>query len=233
MIIRVIIPTYNRPEELSRVVTMLRYEEFVTPYVDLDIHVYDDGSNPTAKTDATMHKMMHHGKQRHWQLVHRALRDASRADDWRYLIWLPDDVMPVEGFLALAIRQYMAIDDEKKIAYSLLVDERAGSLQWVQAHPVRIWYGELEVWRQYWLDMTFLAPRKFGEVLDWGLKAVPLTFWKNTALPRRSSGVGRQISKRLFKMGYNVYSPVETLVIHDGSAPSRMHPDSPKRPNAK
>lgn len=237
MTVLVIIPTCDRLAMLKRLIRQLRAEA-ADAQLNLIIQVYDDFSEEAV--DPSQHGLhgvnvrrndYRYGKQEYHKTVHKAFRNAARCQ-WDYLLYLPDDVELIEGFFHEMFAAWYAITDRKKIALSLLSDERRGSTQWVPERPrlVRTIYGPL--WLQRWLDMCFFAPRAFLDALHWKINPIPPAFWRD--MPRRSSGVGRQISRRLHFMGYHVWSVDRSLVIHDGFAPSQMHPPPPgttgKRP---
>ena len=53
---------------------------------------------------------------------------------------------------------------------------------------------------------------KFFESLDFKLNPIPLSRWNKN--PNISSGVGQQISVRLFEKGLNMYHVINTLTTH-------------------
>ena len=177
-----------------------------------------------------------HGKRLWWRLIAKALRIARRRQ-FDFVLFLPDDVDPVPGFFAETLRLWLLVDDPRKIALSLLVDERAGCLQWVPKTPRLVAFGggddDDTLWLQWWLDMAFFAPRNMLEVLRWKMIPIRRGHWdRHPEMPNRSSGAGRQISRRLYAAGYHIYSPRQTLVLHGGH-PSQMHATSRKRPIAR
>jgi hypothetical protein len=57
-------------------------------------------------------------------------------------------------------------------------------------------------------------------VLNYRLDEIPKSRWKNN--PNLSSGVGQQITLRLFNLGYGMYHTKTSMVIH-GSHESKMN----------
>jgi len=74
-----------------------------------------------------------------------------------------------------------------------------------------------------WNDCCWVTGRELGNALGWKIyeiiKVEPRSY--------RSSGVGRQISRRLHAYGNTMYGVNETLLLH-GDHESVMHPEERK-----
>lgn len=224
----VTVTTYNRPQELRRFLTTLMADAGERSVL---CRVYNDGSTlPYADlpqgTETFRIKYIdagpRHGKERYWQLINRTF-DAVRATRARFYLQLPDDVDVLPGFFDHAERSYRTIDDPAKIALNLYLDNsRIGKACWTKDQPRICRFGDVSVFKTGWIDMIFLAERRFFERLGYRIEPIPLARWRRN--PRLSSGVGMQISQRL--RDCSIYQ-VRDCFLRSISIPSLMHPNRP------
>ena len=226
--ITILITTYNRPGELRRLVKGLIAD---AGQLKVLCKVYNDGSelsyegmpagNETFKIEY-IGVQSHHGKTDYWKLINRIFQDL-RATKSRFYIHLPDDVQVKPGFLGHAIDTYQSITDPRKICLNLYLDSfRIGKACWTKILPKICRFGAKNVFRIGWVDMCYLADRRFFEELDYEIKPIPIVRWQNN--PKRSSGVGMQISDRLRR--FSMYQ-VRDCFLSSAEIPSRMHPHRP------
>jgi hypothetical protein len=139
--------------------------------------------------------------------------------------FLQDDVELAQGFFAESRRAWAAIEDPRKAVLNLITfPEDPSTGKWVrfrrQADPnsgCRL---------TQWFDLQcFLAGPRFFEVLSHRLFPISPLRWQGH--PHLSSGVGRQLTLRLFKRG-NSYQVRETLA-HHGALPSLMNAQARRR----
>jgi glycosyltransferase involved in cell wall biosynthesis len=244
---RVVIPTYNRAEELDQLITDLRWEGMNHR---LDIAVYDDGSDeyvidepgaayrpprqdhviPPPKRSPVegveFHRLQHHGKRRYWQLVDYIFR-TTRGKPFDYLVYLADDLRLKPGFFDRALAIWGMIPNRDKVCLNLMQDQRRGKRSWTDFRPVH--HGAY--WQSQWVDMCFMATRGMLEFLKYEMWSIPESHWDGWK--SRSSGVGRQISLRLHEEGKGIYQVDESLVIHDGTKPSKMNPARAGQPTRR
>lgn len=76
--------------------------------------------------------------------------------------------------------------------------------------------------RSAFIRLLFLVDRAFFELLDHRMVPIHRHRWKRQA--GRSSGVGRQFTRRLFGRAH-VYQAWPPLVVH-GAAPNTMNPEA-------
>ncbi len=226
--ITVLITTYNRPDELRRLLA-----ELITDARGLKVHckVYNDSSDlpyegmPTGNEAFKLEQIdvrPHHGKREHWKLINRIFGDLRSARS-RFYLQLPDDVRVLPGFLKHALDTYQAITDPNKICLNLYLDDsRIGRTCWTSILPRICRFGETSVFKTGWVDMCYLADGRFFQELDYEIKPIPANRWKSN--PKLSSGVGQQISGRLRR--FSMYQ-VRDCFISSAPVPSRMHPDRP------
>jgi FkbM family methyltransferase len=224
----IVITTYNRPEQLRRLLA-----DLMADAGDLRVHcrVYNDRSEraytgmPAGSATFAIEYIdlpIHHGKARYWQLINRVFEDL-RTTTARYYLQLPDDVRLRPGFLANAIAVYEAIDDPDKIGLNLYLDNsRVGKPCWNPVLPRIEAFGDTRVFKTGWVDMVYLAEQRFFAALDYKLNPIPPDRWQRS--PRRSSGVGAQISRRLKR---RAFYQVRECFLRSEAIPSLMNPDRP------
>lgn len=224
----VIITTYNRPAQLRRLL-----DDLMADAGDLRVlcRVYNDRSEqaytdlPSSRANFTIEYIdlpVHHGKANYWKLINRMFRDL-RAVQARYYMQLPDDVRLKAGFIANAIGVYESIDNPNKICLNLYLDSsRIGKPCWNPLLPQIEAFGEMRVFRTGWIDMVYLTERRFFEALNFTLQPIPAERWRRN--PRRSSGVGSQISRRLKRLAFY---QVRTPLLTSEAVPSLMNPTRP------
>jgi hypothetical protein len=127
-----------------------------------------------------------------------------------------------DSFVDRALETWAAIEDPRKCVlylFSSADDEPEG--RWVHFPRVDYAHGRYR-WTQ-WFDLqAFLVGRSFYELLDHRVFPVHPNRWKRK--PAASSGVGMQLTRRLFRRGH-IYQVSEPLARH-GSEPSLMNPEA-------
>lgn len=232
--VTVVITTYNRPDSLRRLLQSL-IADADADGLRVDCRIYDDGSTlPTTDLPAGTDRFQisyvalerHHGKQAYWRLVDRILRDLENTCS-HYYVQLPDDVIALPGFLRRAIETYEAIEDPDKNCLNLYLDDhRIGKANWTAALPQIERHNGFSVFKIGWMDLCYLAERRFFERLGFRIEPVDPQRWRRN--PLLSSGVGMQITHRLQGRGF--YQVRQGLLVSAG-LPSAMNPDRPATEN--
>jgi len=210
------ITTRNRPNTLRRLVDQIKAE--ANGAATARVHVYDDSSYVRHRVDEVVYDCWYtnfeenHGRDNYWRLVDYVFKDASKYR-WDCFFMLPDDVTIEKGFFRSALRLW---DLCGKACLSFNTDDRAWSKQWTGFTPER--QGELI--HTEWMDLCFMAPRTLLENLDWCVKPI-------TKRSGEGSGVGSQLSRRIFLTQVGMYHTAEPLV-HHGAHHSQMHPEHRK-----
>lgn len=223
------INTYNRPDELKRLLG--------TVYANAGKHrvtvqVYDDGSSkdysevlaefPDVRYTKTAEN---HGKPKYWKLVTQAMTDirhmAIAGEVYDYYVKLDDDTTLVDGFFQKCIDLWEAVGNDNKIALNILVDsERRGKSIWT-GHTAKLeWHNDRKVWNCGWVDNNYFVPYRFFEALRFSIRSPSKRRFYNNK--NASSGTGQDISTRLYNARYAMYAPADTLVEH-GDHESVMH----------
>lgn len=243
--LRVICPTLNRPEMLRASVG--RLIEASAGLCNLDVHVYDDGSEPPAKLDGvTVHRIdppeAPHGKQRFRDLCDRMFfecrPDAGVGEPWDMVLWTVDDVLLERGGLVELVRAWelLRAQDPKALTLNPLVDiGRRDKPCWTKYRPKLFEFedgrGARRTYRRtQWVDCCAIFDRRFLEVFGYGCPGPPRNWFESR--PSISSGVGRTLSLRAHNAGWRMYQTVETLFRH-GRHDSRMHPYCRNRPTTE
>ena len=164
---------------------------------------------------------INYGKKDYWQLINFAYQQLETSE-FDYLIQLPDDVQVVDNFFDLAITSFYGITDKKKACLNILNDySRNGKSFWTNTYLSNVSYKGIDMLVTGWVDMCYIATKKYLDLLNYRIEPVDHKWSGNKVL---SSGVGRQISKRLVADGHHIYQLKKSLVIHDDH-PSVMHPE--------
>lgn len=208
------VTTHNRPKELLRLL-----EDIVACAAGLDVHVtvYDDASTKDYHLVAKLlmaqgwdfqRRQRRAGKAGYWRLVDQVFRDAVRSKA-PYCIFLQDDLRLCSNFFTRAATTWSGAPEP--LALNLLRDN-GDEVRWVQGAPAR--YGVVDL--TGWVDCAaFMYTKDLVEKLDGGLQAP-------TGDLTQCSGVGRQLSLRLTKVG-GLYRVCSSFVVHL-LGPSKMNP---------
>lgn len=227
--VTVVITTYNRPQHLTRLLRSLMadaegYTVNCLVYNDRSELSYDEIPEGNERFKIKLINLAeHHGKRGYWRLVNRIFRDLEQVES-RYFIQLPDDVEAQPGFFSETIATYEAIRNPDKICMNLYLDSsRIGKSNWTRTLPTIERYADKRVFKTGWVDMCYIAEKRFFEALRFTIDQVPSNRWQGN--PRLSSGVGQQITQRLGR--YGMYQVRDCSLVSAG-VPSLMNPDRPK-----
>jgi len=203
------ITTRNRPQMLRRLVDQIRVE--AKGVMEPRIHVYDDATPASYGVDDQVRDCHYtlfqdnHGRDFYWVIVDHLFKDA-RSFKWDYFIMLPDDVTLADNFFERVLCLW-----EGGSCLSFNTDHRTTGSQWTGRKSVVMG----EVILTHWMDLCFICDHVVMERLRWEV------------LPARrggeSSGVGSQLSRRLFMLGIDMYHTA-TPLVHHGTHESQMHP---------
>jgi hypothetical protein len=204
--IEVTITTYNRKEKLFNLLSDIEKEK----NYNVKVRVFDDCSNENLNLNCFYYRFKEHkGKNGYWEIINKAFK----VDNADYYFFLPDDVRLCENFFDRAINQFDSINDSNKICLNLLLDKsRIGKASWTGFKPVMFLCGDYYVYKTQWIDMCFIAKKKFFSELEYKILPVGPSRWNSNN--RLGSGLGDQISTRLNNKGLNIYQVVDTLVFH-------------------
>ena len=199
MKIKTFITTYNRFGMLSKVVNHLNSFGIIP-------QIKDDGSKYNHNIPQYF-RHEHRGKDGFWITWNEILEDCKDSNSELFL-FMPDD------FQDLDVKRVIALHYEytKKgaYAYNIMNYGKKGLfnnvLEVIKGDTIMCGF----------VDCGFFCNR---EALD------KLGYYMDKAEAKEdSSGVGRQLSKRLLKARVIMYKPVKSLGYHDGHTVSEMHP---------
>jgi hypothetical protein len=230
----IVVTTYDRPASAARLLsqldTALRRSALSRGVALLVLHDACGRDYTAARAQARAIAPRHlwldarqrFGKAGFWQ-IHQTAMDVARI--WRpeRALYLQDDVELDPALLARAdaLWQATAHDPLRRVLYlfSSRDDEQNG--RWVSFERQPVANAPCRV--SNWFDLqAFMVDRQFFELLDYRMVQIHPNRWKRA--PEKSSGVGRQLTHRLFGRG-NVYQAWPPLVAH-GLEPSRMNPEA-------
>jgi hypothetical protein len=229
-----------RPRLLNSLIVQL-HEQSVEQHVNLHVQVMDDSGSDTGVEPAVralgwsyLRSASSHGRTGFWRWVNRALAQAKARPADRY-VFLPDDCILCKGFFTHTERAWQSIPPASSVplrmriagqktaskgSMHLLVDDtRVSSPCWTGVRPVRV---SPLVESTGWVDGAFYCERSMLEKLQFQIHPIPVSRWANGKV--ESSGVGQQMSTRLFAAGWGMYRSYFSLIKHVGDECSKMHP---------
>lgn len=211
----ILITTYNRPRLLLRLLSQIDRQREDT------VLVVDDGTPQEIEFEQYERiKVLYYrrdynkGKKKYYQTVtegFQQLRQIRFDDFWM----LPDDVMISDNFFERSLELWDRIADPQKICLSTgHTFGRHLRGCWTNQKPVVM---DDVVFTQ-WNDLCFYSKRQLLEEIFFETSVTHDRWAGNEEL---GSGVGADISRRLFKKGFNMYHVMESLVTFD-NVPSQM-----------
>jgi hypothetical protein len=220
--VRVLVTTYERPGALQRLL-----EDLVETRAahDVSVVVYDDASKADyARCHALVERegwswvraSQNHGKRRFWAWINRIFADQRDRTESVFLM-LQDDVRLCDRFFDRALNLWNTVTDKSGATLNLMRDARTQTGIWT-GHP-GLDCGP--VFLSGWVDGIYLAHRRCLSTLDYRVDAVAPVRWQKD--PRKSSGVGQQLSGRLSKAGMRMYAVKHSLLVH-ASGDSKLNP---------
>ena len=212
------ITSYNREKKLINLVEQLE---------GVDIKVWDDCSDfkieYSYKWDnkTTFYRFSeNYGLRNCWRKFKRIFEELQETD-YKYFIFLPDDVIVCDDFVNIVVEIWESIEDEEKISLSFSSVKRCEKPNWTgyEAHKVG------NVIKTQWNDLMFICEKRFFQEVD--IEEVSKERWNNKL--NLGSGVGSQISNKLNNKGFSMYNISEDLVKHIGNNDSKMNPKQRKK----
>ena len=221
----VVINTFERPEMLSE---LLQDIKLYSKDLNIKVKVYDDCStkNYTQVTKYLKENFSNvyfrfaenHGKVNYWKLndfIFKGLKHES----FRYVIQLPDDVRLKPDFFHRAIRYKESLNEKCNVLNLVICEVHRNYMRW-GVIPEKVTVEGVEFIISNWVDMLYIADRKFFEMLNFEIKRIE----QNKFLrPISTSNVGRQISKRIVDKSGTIYQLWESLAT-SGDHKSVMNP---------
>jgi glycosyltransferase involved in cell wall biosynthesis len=212
----ILITTYDRGNMLYDLINQIEKQKNNSKIL---IVIFDDGSPQNYQFDNQNIKYVkffpNQGKKKFWRIIDTSFRYLKKVNS-KYFIYMQDDISLEDNFFDILKDTYENIKDEKKIALSFLTDDRTTKPNWTSFNPVV--YDD--VIKTQWIELHFICEKPFLETLDYKIETIPSNRWDKN--PNLSSGVGWQISNRLFSKGLNMYHTKKTLV-HHGIHESKMN----------
>ena len=196
----VIITTYNRNYELLNLTEQLLNE------TNADIVIFDDKSDNEMKIGSTRVTQItnpeHRGKAGFWH-TWQDIFNYCKEHEYDYYIFLQDDVTPCPDFVAKAISIYNEAEcicvSPIRTNYSMYRNQSRWGAKPVERHANHT--------VSHYFDCFGIVRRDFFEALDWMI--VPIA---PSSDPFKSSGVGRQITRRLQEAGKKMAHVNRTLL---------------------
>lgn len=224
MDIIVFITTHNRSADLEKTfINLFSEKEFIAKH-NIKFEVFDDNS---IEVEALQNKaiclkygasytfsIIKYGRFNFWR-IHNKFFKRLQGRKFDYVYSLQDDFTYTKNFFNTSINLFESLKkiDDKFVCFNLM-DNRIGVKAWTPFEPVGIKVNDIAFYKTGWTDCVYLADKKFYDVLTYHLTPISRQRWVKN--PKKSSGVGEQISKRLFQAGYSFYQLKNPLISHIG-----------------
>jgi hypothetical protein len=228
----VVLTTYGRPEAAETVLERLRSALERAPKRARVLVLHDACGRDYAAARAAAGRLnvdvvwldarARLGKAGFWRLHQTALLAAQA---WRpeRALYLQDDVDFEADLLERCdfLWQATAHDPRRRVLYLVSCDDDERHGRWV--YFPRSAVPGVAARLINWFDLqAFMVDRAFFELLDYRIVPIHPNRWKRR--PEISSGVGRQLTLRLFRRAH-IYQAWPSLVRHGGQ-PSTMNPEA-------
>ncbi len=230
----VVVTTYGRPHAaakvLSRLGNALRARGLEGRTALLVLHDACDGDYTAVRSLAQaaaarclwLDARRRLGKPGFWK-VHQTALLVARAWRPKRALYLQDDIDFEPDFLTRSDELWRATEHDplRRVLHLFASQDDEEDGRWVSF--ARRELPGVGCRLTGWFDLSaFMVDRKFFELLDYRMVPIHPNRWKRK--PEVSSGVGRQLTLRLFRRAH-VYQAWPPLVRH-GSQPSVMNPEA-------
>lgn len=223
----IFITTYNRPKMLlSLLKDIIKNKD----QYSIDLYVIDDYS------DEDYSEVLSFIKDNNWNFIknnsnygkkqfyltfnkmfdilkkdHEGYSRSPSIPSAKYYYFLQDDLVLKENFFIESISIWERLPKNNLCSLNLMVDEkRQRSSCWTGVYPVDVGYAD----DTGWVDCIFMCNHNMMKQLNWKLDPVSSKRWKKDK--SLSSGVGKQMSCRLFANQNKMYRVKSSLVFHIG-----------------
>lgn len=224
----ILITTHNRPRLLKKTLRRLK-SECKGKSFKVKVKVYNDGSTRPyiaayrylgwAFKDFEYRELRHHGKEKYY-VVHQIMYEELRKESFKYLIQIPDDMLPIEGFFEKATQRL--IESEGDLLN--LIIKPSLSENWTKRNRPHMIKNGLKYWKMPWFE-CFITTKKFCELMEY---TCPKPRKHIRCDPTRSSGVGAAMSLQFYNQGGHTRVVDNSLLTHEGRQ-SVMRNDKPIR----
>jgi hypothetical protein len=194
-----LITTYKRRESCQKLVDSLQG----------DIFVLGDGVDYIIKGCEFYNNTQNYSKENYWHTVNCLWKLPEKQYDYYFMI--PDDLLPIDGFVEKSIDIWNRILDPQKICLNTFVGQgRLNKACWTDFEPK-----EYEFYRKtQWVDMCFMAERNFFDAVG----TIPKIRHRWEGRPELSSGVGAWISRKLVNNNFVIYQTKTSIFTSQKSA---------------
>lgn len=207
----IVISTYNRPGKLKQIIQHLQKT------TDHELFIVDDCSN----YDVGMFGVEYYsapfngGKQNYWKQFDVALQRCKQSNDETF-VFMPDDFMDLD--IERINKWIDCFNGQHPFLVNLINDGRLECFQ--PFTPKRVQINNENAHRVGFTDCGFFCNRQTLELLDFKMNEIFEHRWNVN--PTMSSGVGEQLSIRLFPK-CEMFVPDVSFSKH-GNHESKMHP---------
>jgi hypothetical protein len=211
----IFVTTYNRHESLKETLNSLDYNKVV---------IIDDCSQPPVEGKEVIRTKENNGKEGFWKNIN-LIFDYIKKNNVQEFMIIPDDLLISKDWVEVYNQfKHLCRYDPNTVAMSL-INYRNRRKCWTNFPKKLVRFGDREYFQTQFVDGAFIGNRKMVELLDFKVDPINKVRWKQK--PKLSSGVWRQVSKRLNDYG-NMYCVKDNEYFRTDSnvsKQSKMHND--------
>jgi len=204
------VSNYMRQEMLMQIIN--DFNSYNRSGITLDYLIYDDVSDYRINDSRFIVNDEHRGKLLYWKTFNEMFQK-SKELNYDLYCFIPNDFLNID--IDRIINYAMPMNDYYYI-FNIVNDGRLKS--WSNDEPKNI---NNEIRRIYFTDCGFFTNRKTLEKLEFKIDPI-LNVNVNS-----SSGVGKQLTKRINALNIPIFMPIKSIAYH-GDHESLMNPDERK-----
>jgi hypothetical protein len=207
----VIIPSYNRYEWIRSLIEKLYTDK---SNYKVKIIVFSDGSTDKRynnlkrdfKNLIYLSENKNNGKCGYWKVISKIFQ-LLRKISFDYMIQIDDDFEVCDNFINVLVDEHHKMQKiDSKIVATAYTRGTKHEVQWKLQH---------------WVDGGFICNHRLLQLIHYKIDKTPCG--------AGSSGVWRQLSTKITKLGYRVHQHPEILINHLGHTESKMHTEFRKK----
>lgn len=218
MKITVVLFSYNRPDMLLQSLKhLVKFKDM------LNVIVLDDASHFDSKEhelycDVFDRNKKNVGKKGFYKQWKKAFRMCQNNPSDIYL-FAPDDFLSID--INKVIKMHQVIQSKFRTAYAFNIINCGRKQCWTPFQPHRIGINGEQLTELGFVDCGFFCNTQTLKRLEFRIDKTPDVWFDR---PTKSSGVGWQLSKRMYNLKVKMFQPVKSYAFH-GDHQSVMHPN--------
>ncbi len=207
-----LISNYMRKKMLLKLINEINsFNNLNMLNISLDYLIFDDKSTYVLDDKRFIINDEHRGKEFYWKTFNEMFQKC-REIQYDVYCFTPNDFLCYDF---MRIVEYASQLNDFYYIFNIINDGR--TISWLNNKPIRI---NDEVNKVFFTDCGFFTNKKTLEKLDFTINPISL---KRFSVNEISSGVGRQLTQRTYKLGIPIFTPLKSIAYH-GEHKSLMNP---------